>query len=42
MSNSTTNFLNLSYEELEERNLAAREQRKNRVSLDKIQEERLK
>jgi glutamine synthetase len=42
MSNSTTNFLNLSYEELEDKNLAAREQRKNRVPLDKIQEERLK
>src|SRR5450631_1714566 len=42
MSNSVTNFLSLSYEELEEKNLAAREQRNKRVDLGKIQEERLK
>ena len=42
MSNTLTNFLSLSYEELEERNLAAKEQRKKHVSRDKLQEERLK
>jgi glutamine synthetase len=35
-------FLELSYTELEELNLKAKEQRKNRVPIDKIQEERLK
>jgi len=35
-------FLELPYGELEELNLAAKQQRKDRVSLDKIQEERLK
>ena len=35
-------FLELSYPELEELNLAAKEQRLDRVSADKIQEERLK
>jgi glutamine synthetase len=34
-------FLELSYGELEELNLAAKEQRKNRVAPDKMQEERL-
>lgn len=42
MSNEFRNFLELSYEELEERNLKAKEQRKSRVAPDKIQEERLK
>jgi len=42
MSNELRNFLALSYEELEELNLRAKEQRKNRVSADKIREERLK
>ncbi len=41
MSN-LTNFLSLSYAELEEKNLAAREQRAKRVDPGKIQEERLK
>jgi glutamine synthetase len=41
MSN-LTNFLNLSYAELEEKNLAAREQRKNRSNAGQLQEERLK
>jgi len=36
------NFLALSYDELEELNLKAKEQRLKRVALDKIQEERLK
>jgi hypothetical protein len=35
-------FWNLSYEELEELNLRAKEQRRNRVAADVIQEERLK
>src|SRR5678815_103961 len=42
MLNDLRNFLALSYEELEELNLHAKEQRKNRVALHKIQEERLK
>jgi glutamine synthetase len=42
MSNELRNFLTLTYEELEEKNLAAKEQRKNRVPIDKIQEERIK
>ena len=37
-----TDFLSLSYAELEEKNLHAKEQRAKRVSPDKIQEERLK
>jgi len=36
------NFLALSYDELEDLNLHAKEQRRNRVPLDKIKEERLK
>ena len=35
-------FLSLSYGELEDLNLEAKEQRKNRVAVDKIQEQRLK
>jgi glutamine synthetase len=42
MSNELRTFLTLSYEELEEKNLAAKEQRKSRVAPDKIQEERIK
>ena len=42
MSNELRNFLALSYEELEQLNLNAKEQRKNRVAAHKIQEERLK
>jgi len=36
------NFLAIPYDELEQMNLKAKEQRKNRVALHKIQEERLK
>src|SRR5437016_13309521 len=42
MQNELRNFLALSYEQLEELNLKAKEQRKNRVTPHKIQEERLK
>ncbi|MBW4026077.1 glutamine synthetase family protein [Acidipila rosea] len=42
MSNELRNFLSLSYGELEEYNLKAKEQRTKRVAPDKIQEERLK
>jgi glutamine synthetase len=42
MSTDLRDFLMLSYGELEELNLAAKEQRTKRVPLDKIQEERLK
>ncbi len=42
MSSELRNFLTLSYGELEELNLAAKEQRKNRVAADVIQEERLR
>jgi glutamine synthetase len=42
MSTELRNFLALPYEELEELNLKAKEQRRNRVPADKIQEERLK
>jgi glutamine synthetase len=42
MSTELRNFLELSYEELEELNLRAKEQRRNRVAADVIQEERLK
>ncbi len=42
MPNELRNFLTLSYDELEELNLKAKEQRKNRVAAHKIQEERLK
>src|SRR5512136_2315761 len=42
MSNELRNFLTLSYEELEDLNLHAKEQRRKRVAAHKIQEERLK
>src|SRR6202158_4640828 len=42
MSTDLRNFLSLSYDELEDLNLAAKEQRKNRVAPHKIQEDRLK
>jgi glutamine synthetase len=42
MSNELRNFLALPYSELEELNLKAKEQRKNRVEAHKIQEERIK
>ncbi len=42
MPNSLQDFLMLSYAELEELNLHAKEQRKNRVDPGKIQEDRLK
>jgi glutamine synthetase len=42
MSNELRDFLAISYSELEELNLKAKEQRKNRVASHKIQEERLK
>src|SRR5215475_766175 len=42
MSNELRNFLSLSYGELEEKNLNAKEQRRNRVAHHKVQEERLK
>src|ERR1700731_1107103 len=42
MSTDQRNFLALSYEELEDLNLHAKEQRLGRVPMDKIREERLK
>src|SRR5277367_3121629 len=42
MPTELRNFLSLTYDELEELNLEAKEQRKNRVATDKIQEGRLK
>lgn len=42
MSNELRNFLALSYDELEQLNLEAKEQRKNRVAPQKVQEARLK
>jgi glutamine synthetase len=42
MSTELRNFLALTYEELEEKNLAVKEQRKNRVPADIIQEERIR
>ena len=42
MANELRNFLSLSYDELEQLNLQAKEQRKNRVATHKIQEDRLK
>ena len=42
MSTELRNFLALSYEELEELNLKAKEQRRSRVAPDKIREERIK
>src|SRR6058998_2902717 len=42
MSTELRNFLSLSYDELEQLNLKAKEQRMNRVAPHKIQEERIK
>src|ERR1039457_1077143 len=42
MSNELRNFLALTYGELEDLNIKAKEQRKNRVDSHKLQEERLK
>src|SRR5260221_1311 len=42
MSTELRSFLALTYEELEDLNLKAKEQRKNRVAMDAIQEDRLK
>jgi glutamine synthetase len=42
MSNELRNFLALSYDELEDLNLEAKEQRKNRVAAHKIQAQRIK
>src|SRR6059058_2857732 len=42
MSNELRNFLALSYDELEELNLKAKDQRRNRAASHKVQEERLK
>ena len=42
MSTQITDFLNLPYEELEAKNLEAKEQRARRIPADKLQEERLK
>src|SRR5438552_11819890 len=42
MSTELRDFLALSYSELEELNLEAKEQRKNRVAPDKVREERLR
>jgi len=42
MSTEFRNFLALSYEELEEKNLAAKADRTNRVAIDEIKEARLK
>ncbi len=42
MSNELRSFLALTYDELEELNLEAKEQRRNRVAAGKIQEHRLK
>src|SRR3954469_5442636 len=42
MSNDLRNFLALSYDELEEHNLKAKDQRRNRVAADQVQEERIK
>src|SRR4030088_3797006 len=42
MANELRNFLALSYDELEDMNLEAKEQRRNRVPAHKVQEDRLK
>ena len=42
MSSELRNFLEIPYDELEELNLRAKEQRKNRVPVESIREERLK
>jgi len=39
MSTELRNFLTLPYEELEQLNLEAKEQRKNRVAPDKVREQ---
>ena len=41
MPSELRNFLAIPYDELEEMNLNAKEQRKNRVAMHKIQEERI-
>jgi glutamine synthetase len=42
MSTEYRNFLTLSYEELEELNLAAKADRTNRTAADEVREKRLK
>ena len=42
MSTDYRNFLALSYDELEELNLAAKADRANRVAADQVREKRLK
>src|SRR5712675_728728 len=42
MSTELRNFLSLSYDELEQLNLKAKEQRMKRVPIEKVREERLK
>src|SRR6266498_3128996 len=42
MPTELRNFLALTYDELEELNITAKEQRNNRVAIDKVREERLK
>src|SRR5437879_4578170 len=42
MSNELQDYLKLSYYELEDRNLKAKEQRMSRVPIEKVREERLK
>ena len=42
MSTELRDFLALSYDELEQLNLKVKEQRRNRVAIDNIREERLK
>ncbi len=42
MSTEFRNFLSLSYEELEEKNLEAKAERQSRVAADEIKEKRLK
>src|SRR3954471_19106556 len=42
MANELSNFLALTYDELEELNLKAKEQRRNRAASHKVQEDRLK
>ncbi len=42
MSDALRSFIEIPYAELEERNLAAKDQRKRRVPADELREERLK
>src|SRR5438046_6237545 len=42
MSTELCNFLSLAYDELEQLNLKAKEQRKNRIAAHRVQEERIK